>query len=201
MMRRMGKTGLALAFLLMAGPAMAQGSSGSDGESFLTAVREGDAAKAMPLVQSQGRQIVNYRGYDGDTALHIATRARELDWVGFLLGKGADPNAGDKQGDTPLIAAARIGFDEAARAFVSVGARVDAGNKRGETALIVAVQQRQPRIVELLLRAGANPDKADFAAGYTARDYAKRDSRSKELIRLIETVKSTRRKAAGPSLN
>lgn len=201
MMRRMGKTGLALAFLLMAGPALAQGIAGSDGESFLTAVREGDAAKAMPLVQSQGRQIVNYRGYDGDTALHIATRARELDWVGFLLGKGADVNIGDKQGDTPLIAAARMGFDSAARTFIAVGAKVDAGNKRGETALIVAVQQRQPRIVELLLRAGANPDKADFAAGYTARDYAKRDTRSRELIRLIETVKSTSRKAAGPSLN
>ena len=84
---------------------------------------------------------------------------------------------------------------------VAIGANVDVGNRRGETALIVAVQQRQPQIVEMLLRAGANPDKADFAAGYTARDYAKRDSRSKELIRLIETVKSTRRKAAGPSLN
>lgn len=200
-MGRMGKTVLAIALVLLAGPALAQGSQGSDGESFLKAVRDDDVAKAMPLVQSQGRQIVNYRGYDGDTALHVATRKRALDWMGFLLGKGADPNIADRQGDTPLIAAARIGFEEGVKTYVAVGANVDAGNRRGETALIVAVQQRQPRIVELLLRAGANPDKADFAAGYTARDYAKRDSRSKELIRLIETVKSTRRKAAGPSLN
>jgi ankyrin repeat protein len=200
MMRRIGKLGLALAFLVSAGAALAQG-LGSDGETFLKAVREDDPAKAMPLVQSQGRQIVNYRGYDGDTALHIATRQRALDWVGFLLGKGSDPNIGDKQGDTALIVAARMGFEEAARTYVAIGANVDAANRRGETALIAAVQQRQPRIVELLLKAGANPDKADFAAGYTARDYAKRDTRSRELLKLIETVKSTRKKAAGPSLN
>jgi ankyrin repeat protein len=58
------------------------------------------------------------------------------------------------------------------------GARVDATNRRGETALTVAVQQRQPRLVELLLRAGANPDKADHVTGYSPRDYAKRDTRN-----------------------
>ena len=52
----------------------------------------------------------------------------------------------------------------------------------GETALIVAVQQRQPRCVKLLLRSGANPDKTDHAAGYSARDYAKRDTRNREML-------------------
>ena len=51
----------------------------------------------------------------------------------------------------------------------------------GETPLIVAVQQRQPPIVKLLLAAGADPDKTDSAAGYSARDYAKRDSRAREI--------------------
>jgi len=81
------------------------------------------------------------------------------------------------------------------------GAKVDLANRRGETALIVAVQQRQRPLVELLLAAGANPDKADHAAGYSARDYAKRDTRSSDLIKLIETVKSTRAKVAGPKIN
>jgi uncharacterized protein len=85
--------------------------------------------------------------------------------------------------------------------MVQLGARVDATNRRGETALIIAVQQRQPRVVELLLKAGANPDKGDHAAGLSAREYAKRDTRNPGLLKLIETIKSTKKQVAGPTLN
>jgi ankyrin repeat protein len=59
----------------------------------------------------------------------------------------------------------------------------------GETPLIVAVQARQAPLVRFLVSKGANPDKTDNAAGYSARDYAKRDSRNPELLRLIEASK------------
>jgi ankyrin repeat protein len=62
----------------------------------------------------------------------------------------------------------------------------------GETALIIAVQHRQLPIVRLLINAGADPDKTDSAQGYSARDYAKRDSRTPELLRIIEAKKSGR---------
>ena len=88
-----------------------------------------------------------------------------------------------------LIAAARIGFLGAAADLVRLKAKVDAANSMGETALIVAVQQRQTEIVKLLLAAGANPDRSDSAAGYSARDYAKRDTRSREILKLIEAKK------------
>lgn len=198
-MRRWGKLGLALLLGMAAAPSLAQGQS-SDGENFLKAIEERDANKAIPLADTNGARILNYRGYGGDTALTIATRKREPEWVGFLLNRGADPNLGDSKGDTPLIIASRIGFDSAVGWMLARRAKVDLSNRRGETALIVAVQQRQPRIVEMLLKAGANPDKADHSAGYTARDYAKRDTRSRDLIKLIETVKSTKSKATGPSL-
>lgn len=182
-------------------PGLAKLGNTSEGETFLKAIEEGDNAKAIPLLEDPGSRVVNYRGYKGDTALHIATRKRELDWVGYLLKKGGDPNIGDSNGDTPLIVAARIGFEEAADYMVRLGAKVDSTNRRGETALIVAVQQRQPRMIELLLKAGANPDKADHAAGYSARDYAKRDTRNPGLLKLIDTVKSTKKAVAGPNLN
>ena len=60
-----------------------------------------------------------------------------------------------------------------------MGAKVDGANRMGETPLIVAVQQRQTPIVRRLLAAGANPDKTDNAAGYSARDYAQRDNRAR----------------------
>ena len=199
-MRAWGKAGFALAMLLMAVPATAQ-SNASEGEAFLKAVEDKDGGKAVPLLENPSSRVVNYRGLSGETALHIATRNRESDWVGFLIGKGADPNIGDAKGDTPLIIAARIGYDEAATWMLDRTAQVDLANRRGETALIIAVQQRQRRMVELLLEAGANPDKADHSAGYSARDYAKRDTRSRELLKLIETVKSTKRKVVDPTIN
>ncbi|MGH6783157.1 MAG: ankyrin repeat domain-containing protein [Sphingomicrobium sp.] len=190
---------MALAITSLAAPAYAQ-IQGSEGEKFLKAVEEGDSATAIPLAEVPGAYVVNYKGYSGNTALHIATRKRELEWVGFLLTKGADPNIGDTQGDTPLIIAARIGFDDAADYMLRMGANPDATNRRGDTALIVAVQQNRQEIVKLLMKAGADPDKSDYSAGYSARDYAKRDTRNRNLLKLIETIRSDKKTVARPGL-
>lgn len=195
------KAGLALALVGLAVPAAGQLGSASEGEAFLKALEEGDNNAAIPLLEQPGSRVANYKGYKGETALHIVTRKRERDWVGYLLRKGADPNIGDRNGDTALMIASRIGMEEAVDWLVRMNAAVDATNRRGETALIIAVQQRQPRVVERLLQAGANPDKADHSAGYSARDYAKRDSRNPQILKLIETVKSTKKQVAGPKLN
>jgi ankyrin repeat protein len=185
--------------LAIAAPAPAAAQiTGSDGEAFVAAMREGDGSKAMALVEKPGSTVVNYRGGDGNAGLHIAMRNRNGNWVGFLLSHGADPNMGDKNGDTPLILAARLGYSEGAARMLMARAMVDKANRLGETALIVAVQQRQPAIVRMLLQAGANPDRTDHASGYSARDYAKRDNRSQELIRLIETVKARKATTVGP---
>lgn len=204
-MRFWAKAGLVLAFATMATPSIAQsafgGAGGSEGEAFLEAIRKGDNAKAVPMVEDPSHRVVNYKGYGGETALHIVTRKRELDWVGYLLKEGADPSIPDSNGDTALHIAARIGFDTAADYMITLGARVDAANRLGETPLIIAVHGRQQRIVEMLLKAGANPDKTDHSAGLSARDYAKRDTRNPQLLKLIETVKSTKKKVSGPSID
>jgi ankyrin repeat protein len=66
---------------------------------------------------------------------------------------------------------------------------VDATNRSGETALIVAVQQRDTRLVRQLLDRGADPDHADSVAGYSARDYASRDPRARDIQKLINDKK------------
>jgi ankyrin repeat protein len=189
---------LAIAAAFLSVPATAQ-LSGSDGEAFVAALKEGEGSKAVALVEKPGSTVVNYRGDDGNAGLHIAMRSRNANWVGFLLANGADPNLGDANGDTPLILAARRGFVEGAARMLMKQAEVDKTNKLGETALIVAVQQRQTAIARLLLEAGANPDKADHASGYSAREYAKRDNRSPELLKLIESVKVKKPQAVGPT--
>ena len=189
---------LALSLAIAAAAPAAAQLAGSDGEAFVAALKEGNGSKAVALVEKPGSTVVNYRGGDGNAGLHIAMRGRNGNWVGFLLSRGADPNIADKNGDTPLILAARLGYPEGAARLLMARALVDKANRLGETALIVAVQQRQPGIVRMLLEAGANPDKADHASGYTARDYARRDNRSQELLRLIETVKSKKPATVGP---
>ncbi|GAC1577166.1 MAG: hypothetical protein NVS3B5_09140 [Sphingomicrobium sp.] len=187
-----------LALFAAAAPAAAQLGSGTKGESFLTAVREVDGNKATELLDGQGSTVLSYRGAKGETALNIVARRRDSTWLGFLLSRGADPNVGDDSGETPLIIAARLGWDDGAATLLGHGAGVDRPNRLGETPLIAAVQARQASLVHLLLENGANPDRKDTAAGYSARDYARRDSRSTELTKAIESVKPTRKIISGP---
>ena len=189
----------ALALASFAGSAAAQSmedvgsiktssSRGVGGEIFIEALRDGKIGDAINLLREKP-SLVNYRSTSGRTGLLVAIESRERDWVGYLLQKGADPNLPGGNGDTPLIAAARLGQQEVAEWLVSEGAKIDSANRMGETALIVAVQNRHVPMVRLLVGSGADPDRPDSAAGYSARDYAKRDSRTPELLRLIEAKK------------
>ena len=190
MKRRIGMALAALTLIATPAAVMAQAApSGSDGEAFLTALRQGNGSKAVNLVDSKGSTVINYRGETGESALHVVIHTRNSNWISFLLASGADPDIGDNKGETPLLLAIRTNNIEAAAQLLRSHAQVDKFNRMGETPLIVAVQQRSGSLVSALLKLGANPDRSDHA-GYTARDYAKRDSRSKEMLRLIDTVKS-----------
>ena len=170
------------------GVPLAAQDSGYDGAQFVKALQDGKSDDALKLLKSKPT-LVNARDFNGETALIAAIKNRDSDWTGYLLNQGADPDLADDSGDTPLIAAARAGFQDAVGWLVGLNAKVDATNRAGETALIVAVERRQVPIVRLLLQAGADPDKADSVAGYSARDYAKRDNRTPELLKLIEAKK------------
>ena len=97
---------------LIATPALGQ-YGGADSLQFVKAVQDRDGNKATQLIADHPT-IIDSKDSKGDTGLIIAIRGGESDWTGFLLGKGADPNLQGAAGDTPLIAAARTGFDEAA---------------------------------------------------------------------------------------
>ncbi len=175
---------VAIAMGTAAASAPAQG-GGYDGAQFVEAIRKGDGGKALELLQAKPI-LVNARDLNGTTALIAAIQQRDTEWAGYLLQQGADPNLSLSDGETPLMAASRVGMQDAVQWLLGLNARVNDTNRSGETALIVAVQQRKAPIVKILLDAGADPDRADSAAGYSARDYAKRDSRTPELLRLIE---------------
>lgn len=177
------KAAFACLALAAAMPAAAQF---SDSYSFLKAVRESDGKKAEDFLNEVGFDINTKDDGTGQTALHIVTERRDLDWLGYLLGKGARPNIADKKGVTPLMLASQLNWTEGASLLVRLKADIDAANRSGETALIRAVQLRNTEMVRLLMKLGANPDKQDNVAGYSARDYAAQDGRGNAILGIIE---------------
>jgi ankyrin repeat protein len=179
--------------LLLSAPAISQNSGGlgSDGDKFVEAVGKSDGDAALQLLQNHPT-IVDSKDAKGDTGLIIAIRRGDREWTGFLLNKGADPNLQGANGETPLITAARSRSTtavEMAGWLLGLGAKVDGTNRKGETPLIIAVQTGNADMVRALLEAGANPDRTDAVAGYSARDYAERDSRARAIQKLINDKK------------
>jgi ankyrin repeat protein len=179
---------VALMLLSFAAPASAQF---SDSYVFLKAVTDKDATKARELLDKPGTTVVNTRDRTtGETALILVTKRGDLPWVGFLLQAGADVNLRDNEGNSPILLASISGFAEGVRVLLIVKAKVDQQNNLGETALIKAVQVRDVAIATMLLEAGANPDLADHASGYSARQYAAQDPRGGAIAKLLKEAPS-----------
>jgi len=192
------KTNLLIAAALMFAAPVAAQSLHSEGEAFLQAVRDLDANRAIPYLEAPGSRYASFKGVDGETALHIVTRAKEVRWVATLLHHGADPNDTDDKGDTPLVIATQLDFVDGAERLIDKGADVNLGNRWGETPLIIAVHLRKTRMVKLLLEKGADPDKPDRSTGLSARDHASRDTRNPEILQMIESVKPQGKLTFGP---
>ena len=88
-------------------------------------------------------------------ALFRATREGNTDMVKSLLSSpGADVNAIDERGSTPLLEAARFGHEDISRVLLAAGANLIAKDKDGKTALISAVQGDHDEVVRVLKQAG-----------------------------------------------
>ena len=188
--------------LALAVPAVSAAQQRSPSYTFLQAVRDEDGTKVTEILQQPGQTIVNTKDYStGEAALHIVARKSNATYLRFLLARGANPNIQDGQGNTAAMIAAERGWADGIEVLKLAKANMNLGNGRGETPLIRAVQTRNLDLAKKLLKAGANPDQADRVAGMSARDYAKQDSRSPALTKLlVDTPKATTRGVSGPKL-
>ena len=193
--------GLGMAVALAVAPATPAAAQFTDGYNFIKAVKDRDGTKATEFLDKPGSTVVNVRDNDsGDAAIHIVTRRNDASWLGFLYGKGANLNAKDREGFTPLMIAVRTGWSEGVRLLTVMKAQLDAQNRLGETALAIAVQKRDAIVAKQLLDAGANPDISDNS-GATARSLAEADTRGQAIARLMKDVPVKKPKPVqGPSL-
>lgn len=169
--------------MLVSQPAHAQY---SEGYQFLKAVRDKDGTKVVDLLKRPGSTLVDARDITtGESGLHIVIERRDLTWLSFLLGKGANPNIRDNKGTTPLVLASQIGFVEGAQALIAKGAKVDVPDETGETPLMSAVHKHDVPMMRVLLLAGADPDRPD-SSGRSARDYARLAGADSPLLQEID---------------
>lgn len=177
--------------LLFALPAHAQF---SDGYKFLEAVKKKDGAKVEELLSEPGSTVIHSRDVsNGRGALHIAVERRDMAWMRYLTGKGANVNARDDRGVTPLQLATSLGWVDGVEFLVSRRADTDESDDTGETPLISAVHRRDTNLMRILLEGGADPDRADNS-GRSARDYARLSTKDSQLLSTIETYAKKRDK-------
>eukprot|EP00727_Mastigamoeba_balamuthi_P000406 m51a1_g10362 hypothetical protein (1828) ;mRNA; r:59099-68626 len=141
-------------------------------QSPLFAAVRGGRLEIVDLLLAAGA-IVNAEGHDGSclvpegsdrptlafTPLHAACAAGSVAMVRKLVAAGADVNRTDRDGNAALHEACRRGDAAMVSALLDAGARTDERlNERKPTALYLAVQSGDRDCVELLVRAGADPN-------------------------------------------
>ncbi len=113
---------------------------------------------------AEGR-VVGYRlRADGKTPLHWAAATRNLRMMQVLLKHGADPNATDRDGLTPLLCAISLesGVDlRAIQLLLDAGADPHVVSKDGMSLLQHALRTGSIDLVAALLSKGVNPNTAD----------------------------------------
>ncbi len=107
---------------------------------------------------------------DADGRLRAAARAGDLVAVRTALAEGGDPNAGDSDGVTPLIAAAYGNHVEVAEALISAGGDVNRKDRTIQSAYLIATSEigdsgRALAFLRLMLASGADVNGLDSFNG------------------------------------
>ncbi|EON61162.1 hypothetical protein W97_00374 [Coniosporium apollinis CBS 100218] len=126
--------------------------------------------------QSDDKMSVRKNISRSGAVLALATKSNSTVIVKLLVEAGVDINYRDEQGETALHVAARYGYEQCAKILLegssSQKADIDVPeNTFGWTPLFIAAVDGHLSIVELMIEAHADLDRADFE-GWTAKEHA-----------------------------
>ncbi|KAL7800940.1 ankyrin repeat-containing domain protein [Trichoderma afarasin] len=142
---------------------------------------------AKRLLQSDSSKAQDYaktKAKDEATPLHIAAEHGPSEAIELLCGLGADLNALDDFGQTPLLISIYKKKWDIAELLIKAGADVDADERKGYAPLLGAVIGGSDRIVQLLLKAKVDVDAVD-EGGYSPLHLAVSQHQLKILQQLL----------------
>ena len=128
-----------------------------------------DIAKALIAAKA----TVDAANDFGVTPLLEASRNGDAAMVELLLRSGADPRKSHPEGETPLLSAARAGSVPTVRLLLARGVDVNHAEKfQQTTALMWAAAEGHLDVVDLLLEAGADPNRQGHVTALATRHNA-----------------------------
>lgn len=146
-----------------------------NGRSALDFAAEENAGEVVKLLLNTKEGAKQLNG--NPSILVNASEEGALPVVRQLKEAGANINAPDENGTTPLMAAAEEGQEQVVEYLLSVGADVNAKTKEGWTALLYAARENQPAAIRLLLA-----KKADLEARCSYRSMSSYGNRNRPTI-------------------
>ena len=129
-------------------------------EQLMDAIKAGDVAKVQGLIA--GGANANEAGEGGMTPLMVAASVGHVQMVKDLLAAGADVKAQDERGYTALLCACYNpdldrGFPEVVQVLAAAGSDLEHALFYGVRPLMLAAGSGEAGVVEVLLKAGADP--------------------------------------------
>jgi len=133
------------------------------------AIQKGDVAKVKTLI-SNNNELIHMKSEKGQMPLHLAVQNGNQEIVDFLISKGADINAKDGEGNTPLITNAQNqpaiyfaimnGLNELVAPILDNGQDVNESFEGNLTILLMAILSGNKEAIELLVDRGADVNAA-----------------------------------------
>lgn len=152
---------------------------------FLRAINQGEQEVVDLFLR--GGMSVHVEDEQGTPAIIIALKKGYTVIARILLNGGADPNARDKMGFTPLLLAcgkATSGYKAIAEKLIQKGADINVRDRLGWTPLLLSLSGGTAEIAEILIERGADVS-ARTRAGESALALARKAGRD-HVVELLE---------------
>lgn len=116
----------------------------------MLAVEAGNQSMCRELLSAQTAEQLKAAAANGDTALHLAVRRKDIDMVRILVDYGTSVDIRNGEGQTPLHIAAAEGDEVLVKYFYGVRASASITDNQDRTPMHLAAENGHANIIELL---------------------------------------------------